>query len=478
MSDETKNSQFGIGQGITITTGFDVATQKPLDARTVVHDLVELGNMPAGMIYLGLTVFVISENKLYQRKYKVDEDGFYIKDDQGNIEEEWGPIESEISSKDIEVLEEIDFDNAPNYLLQKNKKDFFPLTHESAVFVDYKTISYDGDNNVVYGDKVNGKVISDKYQTIVDPTLKTLNKTIPGAINEVNDYLDEKLKVFNDKLAEKLAEIDRQVQRAEDSIEQAEQDMQDKLDQVEDDINDRVDQMLQDVDNVILSDQQCNYLMDQIRANIALLDGGSSAIVAATFRAYNSAVNYNTSFTEVPLSSLGVETTSNDKLFVHMNSVYLTEGVDYIIDYNNQKIKNITANPWNKYLIKNCEVAFDLIKVIDAVTTNEAVIAMAEAGETPALFSTRSSTNGIRSFSASVEIDRAVNEMSLNVLGIDVSTDDKLFVHLNSVLLTEGVDYTIDYGNQKIINRTDTQWNSYNIEDCEFTFDLIKKPAF
>ena len=363
MSDETKNSQFGIGQGITITTGFDVATQKPLDSRTVVHDLDELGSMPAGMIYLGLTVFVISENKLYQRKYRVDEDGIFIRDDNGNIEEEWGPIESEISPKDIEALEEIDFEGAPNYLLQKNKKDFFPLTHESAVFVEYKEISYDGDNNVVYGNKINGKKISDKYQTIVEPTLKTLNKTIPGAINEVNDYLDEKLKVFNDKLAEKLNEIDKQVQRAENSIAQAEENMQDKLDQVEEDINDRVDQMLQNIDNVILSDTQVNDLMEQINMNIALIDSdGSMATMMASFKSYNSHVTVNTPVTEVSLASLGVTVTSNDKLFVHINSVYLTEDVDYVINYTSQKIENITNTPWNAYSIAGCEIAFDLIK--------------------------------------------------------------------------------------------------------------------
>ena len=293
------STEFGIGKGITITTGFDVATQKPLDSRTVVEDLDKLGNIPAGMIYLGLTVFVISENKLYQRKYEVDEDGVYIFDENGNHVEVWGPIESEISSKDIESLDEIDFNDTPIYMLQKNKKDFFPMVHEDSVFVEK-----------------DGKIMKDKYQTIVDQSLKTLNKTIPGAINEVNDYLDEKLAIFNQQLEGKLNEIDQQVARAEQSIEQAEQELQDKLDQVEEDVNDRVDKMLKDVDNVILTDAQCNYLMDQIRANIALLEGGDAAIVAATFRAYNSAVNFDSSFSEVPLSSLGVETICSYKLCI------------------------------------------------------------------------------------------------------------------------------------------------------------------
>lgn len=339
------STEFGIGKGITITTGFDVAAQKPLDARTVVHDLDELAKMPAGMIYIGLTIFVISENKLYQRKYKIDEDGNYVYDTDGNQIEEWGPIESEISSKEIEALEEIDFNNTSIYMLQKNKKDFFPMTHEDAVFVDKE-----------------GKVLKDKYQTIVDNSLKTLNKTIPGAINEVNDYLDEKLKIFNEQLGEKLNEIDKQVEKAEESIAQAEKDLQDKLDDVEADVNDRVDQMLQNIDNVILSDNQCDYLMEQINMNLALLEGSGAAVMMASFKAYNSAITINTATTVVSLSTLGVPVNSDDKLFVHMNSVYLTEDVDYIINYTNQQIENITGTPWNTYNIAGCEIAFDLIK--------------------------------------------------------------------------------------------------------------------
>lgn len=351
------STEFGIGKGITITTGFDVATQKPLDSRTVVKDLDELSNMPAGMIYLGLTVFVISENKLYQRKYEVDEDGIYIFDENGNHVEVWGPIESEISSKDIESLDEIDFNDTPIYMLQKNKKDFFPMVHEDSVFVEK-----------------DGQVMKDKYQTIVDQSLKTLNKTIPGAINEVNDYLDEKLAVFNDQLDEKLAEIDAQVDAAnkaietaqadlQESIENAEEELETKMTEIQTEINDRVDQMLRDVDNVILTDLECDYLMEQINMNLALLDGdGSSAVMMASFKAYNSAITIDTATTEIPLDSLGVPVTSDDKLFVHMNSVYLTEGVDYNINYTNQEIVNITDTPWNSYNIEGCEIALDLIK--------------------------------------------------------------------------------------------------------------------
>lgn len=345
-------SEFGVGKGISITTGFDVASNKPLDARTVVRDMDELANMPSGMIHLGLTVFVISENKLYQWKFKTDENGEAILNEEGKYVEEWGAIESEVATKEIiSIIDEIDFEDTPTLMLQKNKSNFFPYTHENSIFVDNE-----------------GKLLPEKYQTIVEPTLKTMSKTIPEAINEVNDYLDEKLAIFNEQLKDKLAEIDKQVERAEQSITEAEQELQDKLEQVEDDINDRVDQMLQDVDNVVLSDEQCTNLMDQIRVNLALLEsiedgtGDGPSIIVRTFETYTFTTTIDTATTEVSLTPLRAEVTSEDKLFAHINSVYLTEGVDYKIDYENQKIINITDTPWNNYEVAGCEFTFDLMK--------------------------------------------------------------------------------------------------------------------
>ena len=344
------STEFGIGKGITITTGFDVATQKPLDSRTVVHDLDELSNIPAGMVYLGLTVFVISENKLYQRKYKVDEDSNYITDADGNQIEEWGPIESEISSKDIESLDEIDFNDTPIYMLQKNKKDFFPMTHEDAVFIDKE-----------------GKTMSDKYQTIVDSKLDTDDKTMPGAINEINTKMADKIAQFEEEIQETLASLRQDVAtmqaETQENLDNLETEMENTIADIEKEMQAKIDQMLQDVDNVILSDTQVNDLMEQINMNIALIDSdGSMATMMASFKAYNSHVIVDTPVTEVSLDPLGVTVTSSDKLFVHINSVYLTEDVDYIINYTDQQIENITDTPWNAYSIAGCEIAFDLIK--------------------------------------------------------------------------------------------------------------------
>lgn len=456
-------SEFGVGKGISITTGFDVASKKPLDARTVVRDMNELANMPSGMIHLGLTVFVISENKLYQWKFKTDENGEAVLNEEGKYVEEWGAIESEVATKEIiSIIDEIDFEDTPTLMLQKNKSNFFPYTHENSIFVDNE-----------------GKLLPEKYQTIVEPTLKTMSKTIPEAINEVNDYLDEKLAIFNDQLEDKLAEIDRQVERAEQSITEAEQELQDKLEQVEEDINDRVGQMLQDIDNVILTDGQCTSLMEQINANLALLENGtgdSPSTTAFTFETYAFTTTVDTATTEVSITPLRAEVTSKDKLFAHINSVYLTEGVDYRIDYENQKIINITDTPWNNYEVAGCEFTFDLIKVVEVMATaNVSSYAIATTEE-----------NGIKPYSATgfshymstvVIENKSVSEVEFNFIGLTspITIEDKLFVHLNSVYLTEGVDYEIDYEANKIISLAEEPWIAEGIAICEFTFDLMKK---
>ena len=456
-------SEFGVGKGISITTGFDVASNKPLDARTVVRDMDELANMPSGMIHLGLTVFVISENKLYQWKFKTDENGEAILNEEGKYIEEWGAIESEVATKEIiNIIDEIDFEDTPTLMLQKNKSNFFPYTHENSIFVDNE-----------------GKLLSEKYQTIVEPTLKTVSKTIPEAINEVNDYLDEKLAIFNEQLKDKLAEIDKQVERAEQSITEAEQELQDKFEQVEEDIDDRVDQMLQNVDNVILTDGQCTSLMDQIRANLALLENGTGdnpTTTTFTFETYAYTTTVDTATTEVSIAPLRAEVTSKDKLFAHINSVYLTEGVDYRIDYENQKIVNITNTPWNSYEIAGCEFTFDLIKIVEVVSTanisNYAIATIEEDGIEP-----YSATDSIHYMSTVVIENESVSEVEFDFVDLTspITIEDKLFVHLNSVYLTEGVDYRIDYEANKIISLDEEPWIAEGETICEFTFELMKK---
>ena len=116
MSEAEQKSKFGIGNGIAITTGFDVATQLPLDSRSVVQTQADLENISDNVKYEGLLVFVVDQNKLYQWKQELFEDGTYAE------EYSWGPIESEISAKNLEDINEIDFNNIKSLYLEIKSK--------------------------------------------------------------------------------------------------------------------------------------------------------------------------------------------------------------------------------------------------------------------------------------------------------------------------------------------------------------------
>lgn len=306
-------NNIGRGTGITITTGFDVSAQLPLDARTVVETLADLHAMPQDVIYMGLLVYVIEDNKLYQWKEVLQDDKTY--------EIGWGPIEAEVSAVELdyfkegnellEITDEIDFENTPVLMMQKNKDNFFPIVHEDYIYVDKA-----------------GETLADKYQTIYDETLpEDSDKTIVGSINRLDIKMEETLTEFRE-------EITATLQKLKDDVAQMQQDVKDTMDQLEADIiadmnalqkdledmiaakqeemeniiadmeqemedkmafmdsefdrlmkeinakiaaleqsvEDRVDQMLRDVDNSIISDYQVTDFMTQIRANLAALN--------------------------------------------------------------------------------------------------------------------------------------------------------------------------------------------------------------
>lgn len=317
---EQNESRFGIGNGITITTSFDVASKLPLDSRSVVQTLDDLANIPADYRYEGLLVFVIDGaedgNKLYQWKRNLDEDG--------NLSEEysWGPIEAEVSAKDVLDLELIDFANTPSLVMQKNKKDFFPIVHEKFLYVDVMTKDEETGEELV-----EVKILGDKYQTIYDDKLATEDKTIAGSVNELNTKMEDTIAAFREeiettlqKLKDDVAQMQADVKETTDQLKadviadmaafkketeetfaalekelndmiaQMQADMAAKMAAIDEEfanmkaeinrqmaelkasITDQVDQMLQDIDNVILSDDQVNNFMEQILANLAELD--------------------------------------------------------------------------------------------------------------------------------------------------------------------------------------------------------------
>lgn len=320
MSD----NYFGLGTGITITTGFDLTTKKPLDSRTVVNNIGQLRALPEDRVYKGLLVHVVDEDKLYQWKKSVDDSGQVILDKDGNPVYDWGPIEAEVSAKEVE---DVDYSKTPSLLLQKNKQNFFPVTHEKYV-VDDK-----GKNLT---DKLSEKqetIIQEvkqdltKYQLKEDKTLETNKKTVVGSINEINSKMEDAIAEFRDEIEQTLstlrADIDAMIEETESDLNAAKDainaqivqmnktindsttamndrinkmmddmdkeiankmaqmdntfntkmiEINNKIANIENEINTKINNMLADVDNVILSDLQVTDVMNKINANITNVD--------------------------------------------------------------------------------------------------------------------------------------------------------------------------------------------------------------
>lgn len=259
-------SNFNIGKGITITTGFDLGSNQPLDARTVVDNLNKLEELPDSIIYPGLMVFVIDQNKLYQYKEIIEED----KDPYMG----WGPIEAEVSAKEIISIEdEIDFKNTEVLIMQNNKKNFFPMTHERCIFVGE-----------------DGQTLEDKYQLkTMEEDLDTDAKTITGAINEINSKLDNEIEQFEKDVQETIEELDTEVSNMitstqeeirvfkENTAKDFTQIQTDILAQknaleetiagMEQEVNDRIDAALANMENTILTNEQVTAIMNRIETN-------------------------------------------------------------------------------------------------------------------------------------------------------------------------------------------------------------------
>jgi hypothetical protein len=282
LSDEVVKDDYGLddigmGKGIRITTGFDLATQLPLDSRIVVKNMTDLRAMPKDKIYLGLLVHVVEDNKLYQWKYNLNEDG------ELSEEPDWGPIEAEVSTKDISDLSEIDFVNTPSLQLQKNKNNFFPIVHEKYIYDD------------------SAVALPDKYQTKVDNSLATTNKTVVGSVNELNTKMEDTIADFEKQIQDTIDNLNKSVTdmqtKTEADMKKMKEDLQKEIDGMLEDLNqksqemdeafedlladinqqiadlqnkiqDDIDQMLQDTDNVIMTDNQVTDLRARIVKNI------------------------------------------------------------------------------------------------------------------------------------------------------------------------------------------------------------------
>lgn len=291
--DETIYKPYGIdnigmGEGITITTGFDVSAQLPLDTRTVVKTIADLHAIPQDVIYMGLLVYVIEDNKLYQWKRVLQEDK--------TEKIEWGPIEAEVSAIELDsfkeenieegllkITDEIDFENTPALMMQKNKDNFFPITHKEFVY---------NNEGVSLAEELNEYQKKELAAKEADKLL-TENKTIIGAINELSASLDNAISDFRDEMSTTIqdskdaiaqmkaeneaamnqmkAELDADIKEVLDNLDKKAEELDNTITNLEASTKERIDAMLQDVDNSILSDLQVESLMNQINANLSLL---------------------------------------------------------------------------------------------------------------------------------------------------------------------------------------------------------------
>lgn len=291
--DETIYKPYGIdnigmGDGITITTGFDVSAQLPLDTRTVVRTIADLHAIPQDVIYMGLLVYVIEDNKLYQWKRVLQEDK--------TEKIEWGPIEAEVSAIELdsfkeenieegllEITDEIDFENTPALMMQKNKDNFFPITHKEFVY---------NNEGVSLAEELNEYQKKELAAEEADKLL-TENKTIIGAINELSASLDNAINDFRDEMSATIqdskntiaqmktenetamnqmkSELDANINEVLDNLDKKAKELDKTIADLEASTEERISAMLQDVDNSILSDLQVESLMNQINANLSLL---------------------------------------------------------------------------------------------------------------------------------------------------------------------------------------------------------------
>lgn len=286
----SENSKYKFGNGISITTGFDVATQLPLDSRTVVQTQEDLENISDNIKYEGLLVFVVDQNKLYQWKQELLEDGTYTPDYR------WGPIESEISAKKIEDVGELDLDNIKSLQMQKNKVNFFPITHEKFIYNEKGESLFEELKEYQKKDlsaDEGGEKLETEMQTIVgainelnskmDDTIEDFEKKINQTIEDLNTNVDKMQKETSEDMAEMKANLQTEINKVLADLDAKSKEMDEefaellaKVDKqvtdLQESIQDDIDQMLRDVDNSILSDSQVINLMNQINANITAIE--------------------------------------------------------------------------------------------------------------------------------------------------------------------------------------------------------------
>ena len=136
-----------------------------------------------------------------------------------------------------------------------------------------------------------------------------------------------------------------------------------------------------------------------------------------------------------------------DFLEVHYNGLLLAEGVHYNVSEDGKSIDAID-DIWN-------ENADDTQQMIFRVLKSEGI--------------------NVRELKNTVNIDSACYEVEMGIEGYD-SVKDIIEVHLNGVLLVQGVDYEVSGGRIVKVDRNEA-WNPYNVQGQKMFIKVMKNSA-
>ena len=161
---------------------------------------------------------------------------------------------------------------------------------------------------------------------------------------------------------------------------------------------------------------------------------------------YVNAVSFDDARSSVEIGIKGYKK-GIDFLEVHYNGLLLAEGVHYNVSADGKSIVAID-DIWN-------ENADDTQQMIFRVLKSEGI--------------------NVSELKNTVNIDSACYEVEIGIEGYD-SAKDIIEIHLNGVLLVQGVDYEVSGGRIAKVDRNEA-WNPYNVQGQKMFIKVMKNNA-
>ena len=171
------------------------------------------------------------------------------------------------------------------------------------------------------------------------------------------------------------------------------------------------------------------------------MSGGGVAGATRVVGYYNT-VEFSDARTSV---EIGIEGFDNNKDFleVHYNGLLLAKDVHYTVSDDGLSI-NAIGEVWNENADDTQSMTFRVLK---------------------------SEGMKVKKLSNIVDIDTSCYDVEIGISGY--SSSDILEVHLNGVLLVEGLDYTVENGRLIKVDRSEA-WNPYNVAGQKMYIDVFK----